>query len=89
MSFDVVLEGQRGKRSMRRDGSLLGLIQRIGRPVGIMDDPAHRQFAYETFQMVLQRCKNPAGRYAAVDCVLQEAGHVVLTAQMTMEMKTR
>lgn len=76
-----------GTWSMGRDLSVFGRIQHIGRAVGMMDDPGHHRRTYRTFQMIMRRCIHPAARCLAVECESQEAGRVVLAAQMVMEMK--
>lgn len=86
--YEKVLEVRCGTRSMTRDISICGVVHQIIRSVGMMDDPRHRRFAYETFQMIIHAIVHPGARYSMLESVIgQDVERVAVQAQVITEMK--
>lgn len=86
--YEDLLEERCGTRTVGRDVSFFGLAQHVLRSVGLLNDPRHRRFAYETFQAVVQRCKHPAVRYSLVEAMFERVvDPKAIEAQLVTELK--
>lgn len=86
-TLEDILQVRCGTPSMGREVSIFGLAQQIGRAIGLMDDPGHRRYAYETLQLIIRRCAHPIARYDLAEAVFVDATRVALAAQFVTEMK--
>lgn len=86
--YEDLLEERCGTRTVGRDVSFFGLAQHVLRSVGLLNDPRHRRFAYETFKAIVQRCKHPTVRYSLVEAMFERVvDPKAIEAQLVTELK--
>lgn len=86
-TMEDVMRVRCGTRALGRDVSIYGLALHMGNAIGLIDDPKHRSFVYESLQMVINMCKHPMARYCVVESLVHESTRVAVTAQYVTELK--
>lgn len=85
--FEEVLRVRCGTAAMGRDVSIYGLLGHVGKCIASLDDPKHRETAYETLQMLLRKIDCPLARYTMVSSLLLDADRAAVAAQFVTELK--